>query len=399
MEIPGLGSVPLHKRARVLALVALASFACGGSSGSTSSGGGAPYVVGITTDLTQATSAAGVPLRDGITTYFKFVNAHGGINGHKVQVIALDDQSKPDLGIANLKQLAQQYHAVAVTGFSTSSVQGALYPYLDQYQAIVVGKDTVSTDVSGPKMIRWVYQASIVNALGVTAQVDYAITLNKGNPIKLATLSAPTAGGLESRSRAEAYARSRGSTVVASIDLPVTAIDAVAQVNQTLDSRADAVVSAHGDKYMILYIQGLRSRNSQVPVLNSPGGSALTTLQQLNGPNFYVLRGIAYSTDTSPGVKDMVRELKAAGLNPDTSSISDGWLEALTIGEGLRKCGDGCTGARLQKAMDGLNIDTRGLTAANVKFTPTDHIGLQSGSIWHWMNGQAVKAAASVAFH
>jgi branched-chain amino acid transport system substrate-binding protein len=182
MEIPGLGSVPLHKRARVLALVALASFACGGSSGSTSSGGGAPYVVGITTDLTQATSAAGVPLRDGITTYFKFVNAHGGINGHKVQVIALDDQSKPDLGIANLKQLAQQYHAVAVTGFSTSSVQGALYPYLDQYQAIVVGKDTVSTDVSGPKMIRWVYQASIVNALGVTAQVDYAITLNKGQP-------------------------------------------------------------------------------------------------------------------------------------------------------------------------------------------------------------------------
>jgi hypothetical protein len=123
------------------------------------------------------------------------------------------------------------------------------------------------------------------------------------------------------------------------------------------------------------------------------------TLQQLNDPSFYVLRGIAYSTDTSPGVKLMVSELKAAGLNPDTSSIGDGWLEAVVIGEGLRKCGEGCTGAKLRTAMENLDADTKGLTASNVKFSPTNHIGLQAGSIWHYAGGQPVKVADSLPFH
>ena len=50
------------------------------------------------------------------------VNASGGINGHKVEVILLDDECKPDKGVANVNRFIHQHKVHLVMGSTCSSV-------------------------------------------------------------------------------------------------------------------------------------------------------------------------------------------------------------------------------------------------------------------------------------
>jgi len=50
------------------------------------------------------------------------VNAIGGINGKKIEVILLDDECKPDKGIANVNRFIHQHKVHLVMGSTCSSV-------------------------------------------------------------------------------------------------------------------------------------------------------------------------------------------------------------------------------------------------------------------------------------
>jgi branched-chain amino acid transport system substrate-binding protein len=50
------------------------------------------------------------------------VNATGGINGHNVEVILLDDECKPDKGVANVNRFIHQHKVHLVMGSTCSSV-------------------------------------------------------------------------------------------------------------------------------------------------------------------------------------------------------------------------------------------------------------------------------------
>ncbi|MBI4574420.1 MAG: ABC transporter substrate-binding protein, partial [candidate division NC10 bacterium] len=53
---------------------------------------------------------------------FEAVNAAGGINGKKVEVILLDDECKPDKGVANVNRFIHQHKVHIVLGSTCSSV-------------------------------------------------------------------------------------------------------------------------------------------------------------------------------------------------------------------------------------------------------------------------------------
>src|SRR5215467_6634429 len=53
---------------------------------------------------------------------FEAVNAAGGINGKKIEVTLLDDECKPDKGVANVNRLIHQNKVHLVMGSTCSSV-------------------------------------------------------------------------------------------------------------------------------------------------------------------------------------------------------------------------------------------------------------------------------------
>jgi branched-chain amino acid transport system substrate-binding protein len=133
--------------------VALALSACGSSSsqngGSASSGApasttdtagltGKPIVVGTICSCTGPEASA---VGNNITVmkaWADHVNASGGINGHPVKLITMDDQQNAATSLQDAKALVQQDHVVAIVGES-SFVDASFAPYVASAGVPVIG--------------------------------------------------------------------------------------------------------------------------------------------------------------------------------------------------------------------------------------------------------------------
>src|SRR5215475_4145494 len=115
---------PITHRTRFLAVGTIAVLAtallaaCGNSSGS--SGSSKPIIIGTSLSLTGDFSADGVAFERGYKLWASDVNAHGGINGRKVQLDILNDNSSPTQVVTNYTALITVKHVDLTFGpFST----------------------------------------------------------------------------------------------------------------------------------------------------------------------------------------------------------------------------------------------------------------------------------------
>src|SRR6476660_8974321 len=66
------------------------------------------YVVGITAALTGPPASTYAPAVDALRIYIDRLNAAGGVNGRKINLIPQDDSAQPDKAAANAKKLLTQ---------------------------------------------------------------------------------------------------------------------------------------------------------------------------------------------------------------------------------------------------------------------------------------------------
>ena len=66
------------------------------------------YVIGVTGALTGPPAGTNAPPVEGLRLYVDRLNAAGGINGKKIQLILQDDQGEPSKAAANAKKLLTQ---------------------------------------------------------------------------------------------------------------------------------------------------------------------------------------------------------------------------------------------------------------------------------------------------
>jgi|SRR5579875_1060240 branched-chain amino acid transport system substrate-binding protein len=146
----------------VLALTALTAAGCSSQSSSSSSAppsatvgtpagaraSGTPFVVGAMGTFTGVASGS---TADGKTVFQDWVdatNAAGGINGHPVKAIILDDQNSPSTALTNAEQLVRQDHVQVIFDLSDNLessfakvVDAAKVPVLGQSESAVFGTD------------------------------------------------------------------------------------------------------------------------------------------------------------------------------------------------------------------------------------------------------------------
>jgi branched-chain amino acid transport system substrate-binding protein len=93
------------------------------SAGGASSGGagkGAPIVVGSICSCSGPDAPSDALTGPTMQIWEKWVNAHGGVNGHPVQVDVLDDGADAATSLQDAKRLVQQDHVVAIVGEQTA---------------------------------------------------------------------------------------------------------------------------------------------------------------------------------------------------------------------------------------------------------------------------------------
>lgn len=76
-----------------------------------------PIVLGQSAALTGPASMLGTEMARGLNAYFNQVNEHGGVNGHQIKLITLDDGYEPERTIKNTQKLIVEDKAVALIGY------------------------------------------------------------------------------------------------------------------------------------------------------------------------------------------------------------------------------------------------------------------------------------------
>jgi len=78
-------------------------------------------MLGMSSPFTGPNGVYGLAMRESITAYFDQINKAGGINGRKIELIALDDGYETERTLANTKTLIQEKQVFALIGYYGSS--------------------------------------------------------------------------------------------------------------------------------------------------------------------------------------------------------------------------------------------------------------------------------------
>jgi branched-chain amino acid transport system substrate-binding protein len=100
------------------------------------------------------------------------VNAKGGINGKKVEVILLDDECKPDKGVANVNRLIHQHKVHLVVGSTCSSVSMPLVDITAKEEVPQIVPQSTNTSITR-KGSPWVFRTSISERFFVALPAKY----------------------------------------------------------------------------------------------------------------------------------------------------------------------------------------------------------------------------------
>lgn len=144
------------------------------------SGDGSTIKIGWFGPLTGPTSTDGIHSRDAVQLAIDQVNKEGGINGKKLELIAEDDQGKPEEALKAVQKLINNDRVVAIVDGAYSGPSKTVAPKVQKAKVPMVAAYVVHPDVTkgGDYINRVIYTGPVQGK----AMADYAINdLKKKN--------------------------------------------------------------------------------------------------------------------------------------------------------------------------------------------------------------------------
>ncbi len=168
--------------ARLLTVMAMATclLVAGGTIGQPAGAATlAPVVLGDICSCTGVEASAIAPTSDVLQAWVAWTNAHGGIAGHKVDVIVKDDALNPAASLADVHELVAQDHIVGL--FDNSGEDPSWATYIRQQKVPVFGNPDTLAGQDNPDF----YPQGTTNGNAVFAE---AVALKRAHLKRLADL-------------------------------------------------------------------------------------------------------------------------------------------------------------------------------------------------------------------
>ena len=100
------------------------------------------------------------------------VNAEGGINGKKIEVILLDDECKPDKGVANVNRFIHQHKVHLVIGSTCSSVSLPLVDITAKEEVPQIIPHSTNSEIT-KKGSAWVFRTAVSERYYASVHAKY----------------------------------------------------------------------------------------------------------------------------------------------------------------------------------------------------------------------------------
>ena len=138
-----------------------------------------PIKIGIVCScLTALASSNGIAV-PGVEAWAKSVNAHGGINGHKIELIEVNDSASPASSVPEVQKLVTQDHVIAIGQISDADSSWSAYIEKQHIPVIGLGseatEDYTNADFFAPGQTESSGAASTVQAMKLSKVTKIAL--------------------------------------------------------------------------------------------------------------------------------------------------------------------------------------------------------------------------------
>jgi branched-chain amino acid transport system substrate-binding protein len=360
-----------------------------GSSGSGSSGSGSTYTIGFTAPLSGALALYGQRPLMVLKAEVAYVNAHGGVNGHPLKVVALDDQATGSAAGANVLQLITQYHAIVITGSPIDSECAGAAAQATAHQVPMVCQSPTASDVQPPQ--QYVFGVSPVQASEAEAMVDALPQIVTGAAPKIAFVANDIAGAVDWIQAATALAKAKGYQVVDSETYPVDDVD-MSAIAATVYAKGPNVVFMDGtsEQHESL-VRNMTTDGYKGAFFMNYIGYDYGTFQTIADPAVYgldaaspIIPGKSTGSGATQYLEAMATQHQTSVVQLNAQSNQPAFLGDAAMIEGLKQCGSDCAGgATLAAALEKVSLNEPGFVST-WEWTPQNHVSKTTFSVVHW---------------
>jgi branched-chain amino acid transport system substrate-binding protein len=348
--------------------------------------------VGHLADLTGPTSSVGNPYAKGVQDYKNYVNAHGGINGKKIDMQVFDYAYEIPKSINQYKRYVQE-KVVAIQGWGTNDTE-ALTGFLAA-DRIPYLSASYSGHLTNPEKAPYNFFIAADYSTQLRAGLRYIKDNWKENRApKLAFIYPNHPYGIAPIKAGKEYAAELGFEVVGDEDVGLKAIEANSQMLSLKAKGADfawiggttpstAVILKDAKKLGLKTKFFVNLWGNDEDLFKMAGDAADGTLG---------LQAASIYGDKVPGMK-LIEEV-TKGEYQNTHYIR-GWVSMMVLCEALKIADENgqLNGPGVKAALETFkDFDTGGLTP-QITFAPGDHRPNMSAKIYEYQGGKMVHKA------
>jgi branched-chain amino acid transport system substrate-binding protein len=197
------------------------------------------------------------------------INATGGINGRKVQLVIYDTQGDATKAVQAANRLIKEDKVVAIIGPSTTGGTRAIIPIVENAGIPLISCAAGSKITDPPK--KWVFKTAQNDSLAVAKIYEH---LQKEKINKVALLTVSDGFGSQGREQLKGQANNFGMTVVSDETYGPRDTDMTAQLTKIRGSEAQALVCWGTNPGPALVARNVKQLGLTIPVYMSHGVSS-----------------------------------------------------------------------------------------------------------------------------
>jgi len=314
--------------------------------------------IGMSAPFSGPNGAYGEDMRQTIQSYFEQLNKSGGINGRKLQLVALDDGYETERTVANTRSLITEKKAFALLSFygstpTTEAMNSVFGPAKVPLVGTISGADTLRQPISANANSRYMFHVRASYADETEAIVNQMVSIGLRSIAVFYQNDGFGKSGLDGVTAA-LKKHNLAPTAVGTVER--NSLDVNAAIQTIAKSNPQAVIMVTLYKPTAAFVRAMK-RAGQNPMFMTLSPVGTEQLVQELGPE---ARGIGISqvvpypwNDIVPAVRDY-QKLGAKGGKHSYYGL-EAYLTARTMVEGLRRAGRDLSRDKLVTALESMS--------------------------------------------
>ena len=347
------------------------------------------YVIGLTGALTGPPASTYAPAVEALRIYIERVNASGGVNGRRIDLLLEDDSAQPSKAAANAKKLIAQDNVILLMNASLSSTYAPVVGEAKREGVPLLFASSVC-----PKEVYPAADPLQFCTTAFAANYDSRATLafvkeTAKEPVKIgfSAMAIPLSRG--EMEFAESQAPGLGMTVVGKEVIPPPTPDYTPFATKLKEAGANWVFSWAPWVTQVRTLEALRRLGWEGDYIAWAHIEAEGELARLKDGKFYVIGANALFQDALPIHKEIADAVAKAGIKYPAEQMTEGWIVGMVVEAALKATGWPASREKLAAAMASLEVDTKGLRGGPLTWTKDNHFRTrQYYRVYKWDAGK-----------